>query len=336
MSELHKFLFDGLPVRGALVRITDAWQEVLRRRAANTETGAYPEPVRQLLGEMLAAGLLMQSNIKFDGALILQIAGDGPVKLAVAEVHSSLALRGTVTIRENARQPIAADTPLAELLNQHGQGRCAITLDADQKLPGQQQYQGIVSLADENGAPLQGLDVILQQYMRQSEQLDTVLVLAANEHIAAGLLVQRMPVKGQGNLAGGQLETGEQDAQGANEDYNRIAHLAASLQKQELLTLDAPTILRRLFWEEPLVRLDNEANDEGEPLRPHFRCTCSRERVQAMLRTLGEAESREIVQQQGSIEVGCEFCGQQYRFDAIDVAELFISSAGARASQTVH
>jgi hypothetical protein len=87
VSELHKFLFDGLPVRGMLVRLTEAWQEVLRRRAGNTATGAYPPPVRELLGEMAAAGVLMQANIKFNGALVLQIFGDGPVKLAVAEVQ---------------------------------------------------------------------------------------------------------------------------------------------------------------------------------------------------------------------------------------------------------
>lgn len=90
MSELHKFIFDGLPVRGQLVRLTDAWQEVLRRRAANTQTGAYPPPVAEMLGEMTAAAVLMQSNIKFDGALIMQIFGDGPVKVAVAEVQPDM------------------------------------------------------------------------------------------------------------------------------------------------------------------------------------------------------------------------------------------------------
>ncbi|MFM8920765.1 MAG: Hsp33 family molecular chaperone HslO, partial [Limnohabitans sp.] len=85
MSELHKFLFDGMPVRGAVVRLTDAWQEILKRRAANNETGAYPAPVTALLGEMSAAAVLMQANIKFNGAVVLQVVGDGPVKLAVVE-----------------------------------------------------------------------------------------------------------------------------------------------------------------------------------------------------------------------------------------------------------
>ena len=98
MSELHKFLFEGLPVRGMIVRLTGAWTEILRRRAEST-TGPYAPPVQQLLGEMVAAGALMQSNIKFNGALILQIFGDGPVKLAVAEVQSDLSLRATASVQ---------------------------------------------------------------------------------------------------------------------------------------------------------------------------------------------------------------------------------------------
>ena len=95
MSELTKFLFEGLPVRGLLVRLTDPWREVLRRREA---AGGYPPPVRELLGEMCAAGVLMQANLDFNGALILQVHGDGPVKLAVAEVQSDLAFRATAKV----------------------------------------------------------------------------------------------------------------------------------------------------------------------------------------------------------------------------------------------
>ena len=111
MSELHKFLFDGLPVRGSVVRLTEAWQEILKRRAANTTSGAYALPVQELLGEMTAAGVLMQSNIKFNGALVFQIYGDGPVKLAVTEVQSNLSVRSTVTV--NAEVP--ADASLTDI-----------------------------------------------------------------------------------------------------------------------------------------------------------------------------------------------------------------------------
>src|SRR4051812_5499042 len=142
MSELHKFLFDGLPVRGALVRLTDAWQEILARRQANNATGSWPPPVSELLGEMAAAGVLMQSNIKFNGALILQIFGDGPVKVAVAEVQPDLSVRATAKVVGD----VAVSDRLAELVNVHNKGRCAITLDPRDKFPGQQPYQGVVPL----------------------------------------------------------------------------------------------------------------------------------------------------------------------------------------------
>ncbi|KOC20071.1 Hsp33 chaperonin [Comamonas testosteroni] len=321
MSELHKFIFDGLPVRGAIVRLTDSWQEILQRRAGNKDTGAYPEAVSTLLGEMTAAGVLMQSNIKFNGALVFQVMGDGPVKLAVAEVQSDLSLRATASLVGEANLPLRGQlAPLAELVNAHGAGRCAVTLDPKDRQPGQNPYQGVVPLNDGAGGRFERLSDALQFYMIQSEQLDTVMVLAANDQIAAGLMLQRMPVKGEANLAAA-TESGEaeHDAQGLNEEYNRVATLASSLTQQELLTLDVETILRRLFWEEKLLRFAPQADEQA----PRFVCTCSRDRVAAMLTSLGEEEVDSIVAERGKIEVGCDFCGQQYQFDAIDAARLF-------------
>lgn len=198
MSELHKFLFEGLPVRGSLVRLgADAWGEILRRRA-QSPSGAYPSPVQNLLGEMAAAAVLMQSSIKFDGALILQVFGDGPVKLAVAEVQSDLRLRATATVQGE----VPAQAQLSDMLNVQGLGRCAVTLDPKGRQPGQQPYQGVVPLTDADGQGMRDLSDALEHYMRQSEQLETTLVLAADEKVAAGLLIQRLPVQGAGNLEG--------------------------------------------------------------------------------------------------------------------------------------
>ena len=306
MSELHKFLFEGLPVRGMLVRLTDSWQEVLRRREQASD--AFPSSVRTLMGEMAAAGVLMQSNISFNGALVLQVFGDGPVKLAVAEVQPDLAYRVTAKVVG----PVPEGARLEALVNVHGGGRCAITLDAQGRLPGQAPYQGVVSLHGDQREPLQNLSEVLEHYMLQSEQLDTCLILAANDDIAAGLLIQRLPLEGAGNLGARRNE----DDIGLNEAYNRIAHLASTLTREELLTLDADTVLRRLFWEEQVVRY--------EPSHPRFACTCSRERVGAMLRSLGRQEVDGIVEEQGRVEIGCDFCGVKYHFDPIDVGELFI------------
>jgi molecular chaperone Hsp33 len=321
VSELHKFIFDGLPVRGAIVRLTDSWQEILQRRAGNKDTGAYPEAVSTLLGEMTAAGVLMQSSIKFNGALVFQVMGDGPVKLAVTEVQSDLSFRATASLVGEANLPLRGQlAPLAELVNAHGAGRCAVTLDPKDRQPGQNPYQGVVPLNDGSGGRFERLSDALQFYMMQSEQLDTVMVLAANDQIAAGLMLQRMPVKGEANLAAA-TESGEaeHDAQGLNEEYNRVATLASSLTQQELLTLDVETILRRLFWEEKLLRFAPQADEQA----PRFACTCSRDRVVAMLTSLGEEEVESIVAERGKVEVGCDFCGQQYHFDAIDAARLF-------------
>ncbi|KQR50007.1 Hsp33 family molecular chaperone HslO [Acidovorax sp. Leaf160] len=315
MSELHKFLFDGLPVRGMLVRLTDAWTDILARRANNTTTGPYPAPVRDLLGEMAAAAVLMQSNIKFNGALVLQVFGDGPVKLAVAEVQSDLSLRATASVPGE----IDDSAKLSDLVNVGGGGRCAITLDPKNRLPGQQAYQGVVPLHGDHHEKLDKLSDVLQHYMLQSEQLDTTLVLAADGNVAAGLLIQRMPIKGEGNLAAEMSHRENEDQIGHNEDYNRIATLAASLTRDELLTLDTDTILRRLFWEEKLLRFVPQQGVDG----PRFACTCSRERVSNMLRSLGTEEVESIIAERGDIEVACEFCGQQYHYDAVDAAQIF-------------
>ena len=313
MSQLHKFLFEGLPVRGILVQLTDVWQEILKRRAENLDTGAYPEPVRHLLGEMTAAAVLMQSNIKFNGVLVMQIFGDGPLKLAVVEVQPNLNVRATAKVVGD----LDGTQTLSTMVNVKNEGRCAITLDPLTKLPGQQPYQGVVPLFDDRRNKLDKFSEVLQHYMLQSEQLDTTLVLAADDKTAAGLLIQRLPIKGEGNLAA-KASMADEDEIGRNEDYNRISILAASLKNEELLQLDADTILRRLFWEEKLIRL--------ETLAPSFACSCSRDRVSNMIRSLGADEVDSILSERNDVEVGCDFCGQQYRFDAVDAAQIFTSA----------
>lgn len=312
MSELHKFIFDGLPVRGMLVRLTDAWQEILKRRQA---AGGYPVEVMHLLGEMTAAAALMQSNIKFNGALILQIFGDGPVSLAVAEVQPDLSLRATATVTGD----VDAGSSLSQLVNVSNQGRCAITLDPKDKLPGQQPYQGVVSLFGDQHEKIESLSKVLEHYMLKSEQLDTRLILAADGNVAAGLLIQRLPVKGQGNLEGRIDRDANEDQIGLNEDYQRIAMLAGTLTSEELLSLDADTILHRLFWEDQITRF--------VPMTPSFACSCSHERVSNMLRGLGTAEIESIIAERGKVEVGCEFCGAQYDFDPVDAAQIFTSQS---------
>jgi molecular chaperone Hsp33 len=246
--------------------------------------------------------------------LVLQVQGDGPVKLAVAEAQPDFAFRATATVTGE----VATGAPLSHMVNVNNNGRCAITLDPKDKQPGQQAYQGVVPLYVDHRQKLESLSEVLEHYMLQSEQLDTTLVLAANDQVAAGLLIQRLPATGEANLSGTAAAQAREDQIGHNEDYNRIALLARSLKRDELLTLDADTILHRLFWQEQVLRFA----DEG-PV-PRFACSCSRERVGGMLQSLGVAEVESIIAERGGVEVYCDFCGRRYAFDPVDAAQLFL------------
>lgn len=319
---LQKFLFDAAPVRGELVRLESTWQEALARHE-------YPLPVRRLLGEMMAAAALLSANLKFNGALVMQLHGDGPVRMLVVECLSDLSLRGTAKLAEGAE--IADDATLPELVNEHGRGRFAITLDPHDKLPGQQPYQGIVPLADEDG-PLQSISAVLEHYMQVSEQLDTRLWLAANERVAAGMLLQKLPSYGgtlEGRPGSPPAQVGETGAplsgEGRAQDldtWDRACQLGATLKSDELLAETPDTLLRRLFWED----LQDAGLRVFEPASPRFNCSCSRLKVANMLQSLGQAEVEDILAERGSVEIHCDFCGQEYRFDPVDCAELFVSS----------
>ena len=299
-DSLFKFMLGDGNVRGVVVRLGDAWQEMLRRRR-------HGGAVQQLLGEMSAASALLAGSLKFDGTLILQIHGDGPLRLAVAECQPDFGLRATAKELEGQEPRASADDAAAALVglaNRHGSGRCVITLDPRQ--PGKQPYQGIVGLADAEGHALQDLSAVLRQYLDQSEQIPSWLMLAADERAACGLLVQRMP--GAGGKAGS-------DAARADEDFSRAVHLASTLQRAELLELDPQELLRRLFWE--------EGARVFEPLHPRFHCTCSKQRVAQMLRMLGREEVESVLAERGEVDVTCEFCGAGYAFDLVDAAQLF-------------
>jgi molecular chaperone Hsp33 len=326
MDQLVKFLFERLPVRGMLVRLDASWRDLLSRRVSVSDGGhAFAAPVRALLGEMAAAGVLMQASLKFNGAIILQMQGDGPVRLAVAETLPDLSYRVTAKVVGE----VAPDARLEAMLNLHGQGRCAITLDPLDRLPGQQPYQGVVPLFGDRREPLQKLSEVLEHYMLQSEQLDTRLVLAANDAVAAGLLIQRLPMSGGANLAGQVLVSADEDHIGRSEDFNRIALLAATLTAEELLTLQPAELMHRLFWQETLRVF--------EPQQPRFACRCSRERVAGMLRGLGAEEVESLIAERGEAEVGCDFCGAMYVFDPVDVGELFTPGReGPPSSSQLH
>ena len=287
-DRLLKFAFTGARVRGELVQLGSAWREMTAHRR-------YPAAVMQVLGEMVAAAALLATNIKFNGALVMQVYGDGPLQLLVVECQSDLALRATAKVRD---EPIADDISLRELLNRDGRGRFSITLDPKDPLPGQQPYQGIVALEGDS------VSEVLQTYMRQSEQLETRLWLASDDTAAAGLLLQRLPGEG-----------GTQTALRNDTAWDHLVALAQTVTSEELLKLPPDDVTHRLFWQEAL--------EHYTPLAPRFQCTCSRERIAKMLISLGQEEVDSIINEQGSVSVTCEFCGRKYSFDPVDTAHLF-------------
>ncbi|MEO7031854.1 MAG: Hsp33 family molecular chaperone HslO [Herbaspirillum sp.] len=298
---LQKFMLETGNVRGELVELRGVWQQAL-------EHHHYPAPVQALLGQMLAAAALLTANLKFDGALIMQIHGDGPVRLLVVECDTNLRLRATAKLIPDAI--IDTNANITQLINANGNGHFAITLDPTDRLPGQQPYQGIVALEGDSMA------AIIETYMLRSEQLDTKLWLAADAQVARGLLLQRLPENG-GNTA----TLSEASHELTQEAWQRMVALGSTLKTAELLTTNTSTLLHRLFWEETLRVFD--------PLSVQFHCGCNRDKVGNMLKMLGQAEVQEALVEQGQLSIACDFCGKEYSFDKVDCAQLFASNAPA-------
>jgi len=286
---LQRFLFEHAPIRGEVAHLDATWLAVLERHE-------YPTPLRRILGELMAAGALLAATLKFEGAIILQLQGVGPVNLIVVECTSERTLRATAKWTGD----LADDAGLADLL---GAGRFVITLVPGE---GRQSYQGIVEI------DAAGVGASLEQYMQRSEQLDTRLWLAAGEDRVAGLLLQKLPA------------ADDPDA----DSWNRATHLAETLTDSELLELPPKSLLHRLYHQED-IRL-------FEPRPVSFRCSCSNERVDAMLRMLGYDEVRSIVDERDTVEVTCEFCNRSYEYDRVDAEQLFASSHPPQVGTTRH
>lgn len=305
-DQLNKYLFADQLTRAQTVELTDAWQTGLKHQH-------YPDCVRNLLGELTAAAVLLAGNLKLDGSLILQAQGDGPIALMVVECTSEFAIRATVSLRENVEIP--TDGNLQNLLNTYDNGKFIVVLEP--KAGGDlTPYQGIV--------PLEGdtLAQVLENYMKHSEQLDTKIYLSANAEKAHGLLLQRLP--GTGGYIEGMNAPDEPS-------WERAQQLATTIKSEELLAVPTAELIHRLFWQEDLMRL--------EPATVQWHCPCTRERVGNMLHMLGREEIESILTEQENIEVSCNFCGKPYLFDAVDSAQLFIAKSDqpeANSSSQLH
>lgn len=278
-DRLYRFLIENSNVRGELVHLNATWQAVLER-------ADYPDNVKAVLGEALAACALLAATIKFDGSLILQIRGDGPLHLLVAQTTAEGSMRAIARWND--------EVPEQGLHNIFGQGQMVITIEPTDSDP----YQGIIALEGEH------LKDALEAYFVQSEQLNTRLWLAADTHNCGGFLLQELPSNNNDEFS-----------------WEHFNVLADTLQQKEILQLPAHDILHRLFHEEDIRLFD------PEPMC--FRCTCSKDRISSMLLSLGSDEVHDILEEQGKIQVDCEFCNARYEFDTIDIDALFASITGS-------
>jgi len=278
-DQLGRFLLPDAGVRGVHVRLDDAWREI-RSRAE------YPPAAAELLGEAAAAAALFTGHAKVDGRLSVQLRGEGALRTLFAECTAAGTLRGIAQLGEGEvsrnLHDAARDGVLAITIENAGTGG---------REP--MRYQGLVALSAET------LAGAFEDYFRQSEQLPTRLLLAADERQAAGLMLQKLPGDG-----------GDEDG------WNRVSLLFDTLGPEELLAQPADVLVHRLFHQDAPQWLDRK------PLR--FACSCSRERVAAMLVSLGREEVDAAVEAgDGAADVRCEFCGQTYRFEAAEADALF-------------
>ena len=293
---LQRFMFENAPVRGELVHLENSWRSVLDRHN-------YPDVLRNLMGELCAAAVLLAATLKLQGSLVLQIQGKGPIKLLVVECSGV----GDLQLRATAKW--SGELGRGSVVDLIGEGLFVITLDPKD---GKQVYQGIVELEGKS------VSEMLEIYMARSEQLETRLWLAANGHCAAGMLLQKLP---------DQPDQSGQHGQDAD-TWQRATLLANTLTPEELLYESAQTLIHRLYHEDDMRLFDSQ------PVI--FHCSCSRHSVGRMLMMLGRDEVHSILDERGTIEVFCEFCNQRYEFDKIDAELIFVEAVVQLGNEVRH
>lgn len=276
-DQMHRYLFENHAVRGELVNVSNTWREIISGHD-------YPQPVQQLLGELLVATSLLTATLKFDGDITVQLQGDGPLSLAVINGNNHQEMRGVARMQGE----IAPGSTLKEMA---GNGYLVITIAPSQG----ERYQGVVGLEGET------LAECLEDYFMRSEQLPTRLFIRSGEHEgqlgAGGILLQVLPA---------------QETQ--SDDFNHLSTLTETIKTEELIGLPANEVLWRLYNQEEVTVY--------EPQAVSYKCSCSRERCGEVLRSLPQSEVDEIIEEDGNIDMHCDYCGSHYVFDAVDIAAI--------------
>lgn len=282
---LTDFLFPDHGVRGALVELNTGIEAMLGARD-------YSPDLRRLLGQAMAAMPLLASHSKFEGRINLQFQGKRELKLLVAQIDRHMVVRGM------AKVPHGLDGDFQSLMQG---GLLAMMLEPDRST---EHFHALVDIVGTT------LAEALENYFRQSEQLPTLLRLAAGPDRFAGILLQRLP-----------------EEVASEEGWEHLGHLFGTLGEDELASIDTATLMRRLFHAENLQLF--------EPRPVKLSCNCDRGSIATMLLGMGETELIPLLQEQGKVEVTCEFCGTQYVFTPSEVTELFVAS-NAEPSTTKH
>jgi molecular chaperone Hsp33 len=299
-DRVRRFVLERHPIRGHDVRLSRGW-------LALREHQDYPPAVKQLLGEAVAASVLLAATLKFDGTLTLQLQGKGLVNLLVAQCTHDFKVRA---MARHSPLVVTEGGDGADFRSLAGDGQIIVTIESTDR---GSSYQGVVPISGDS------LAECLEGYFVQSEQLPTRVVLAATPAAVAGMLVQRLPGEG-----------GKQpvDPAALESAWMKVDHAMAALTGTELLETDVEARLVKMF-----------GDDEVRMFAPHgitHECRCSRERVANVLRSIGADEVRSVIAEQGTCTVTCEFCQRPYKFDAIDVEQLFTDASAPQGSDAIN
>ena len=282
-----RFVFESLPVRGALVQLESAWQ---RMQLGHD----YADPLAEVLGHSAAATALIAQSLKFDGTITFQISSDGPLGMLVMQSTDDLDLRGMASAHD-----ISGNTVFADLV---AGARCAVTVDSGAM---ERPYQGIVEISPES------LATSLENYFAKSVQVPSHVHLECDRVLCGGILLQQMP----------------EESPTLEDDWRRLGFLAKTLRPEDLVDGASHELLHKIFAEDDIRAF--------KPREARFRCRCSQQKVEEVLRLLGEEETRAACKEKGRVEVTCEYCGRLRTFDAVDVTRVFTEQA-VSGTDSVH
>lgn len=294
---LNKFMFDDFAVRGQMIQLDDVWQRAL-------EHNQYSAPLEGMVGQLIAATGLLSASIKFRGQITFQIQSQAkanvPLRVIVAQGTNEMALRGVARPNDEFSGVLPSSQKIQDWV---GSGQAVITIrNEEQAKP----YQGLVPLEGDS------LAMVIEGYFERSEQLPTRLWLACDGKRAAGFLLQRMP--------------GETDND--SDGWNRVVKLAETIKDEELLSLDAPELLHRLYHEEDIRLFD--------PRPVSFNCNGCEQRFLEALVNMGKDELNSVVEEVGSVDVTCDFCSKVFSYDAVDVEQMFAQAVPVDIGSTKH